>query len=245
MTKHVEVDSTWTFQSDSVAEGFDKHVREQLPWYETVTDALVQIGRHYIGEEGRVYDIGASNGNVGRALAHLLEERQAHLIALEESQEMVDRYNAPGMVIQIAAEDFNYEPFDLAVAMLALMFVAPDRQRDLLDKLVARVKPGGAIVLVERMLPPAGYLSIVTSRLTLNAKLNAGAAPEEIIEKELSLSGVQRPLDPALLEAYGAVEFFRFGDFAGWIIEHKTTPRIEIKNFSGDTVRTYIDRSQV
>ena len=39
-----------------------------------------------------------------------------------------------------------------------------------------------------------------------------------MIKKELSLSGIQRPLYPGEL-GEDAVEVFRFGDFAGWIIE--------------------------
>lgn len=39
-----------------------------------------------------------------------------------------------------------------------------------------------------------------------------------MMRKELSLSGVQRPLYKGELGS-DAVEVFRFGDFAGWLIE--------------------------
>ena len=55
-------------------------------------------------------------------------------------------------------------------------------------------------------------------RLTLAGKMAASCDPAEIIAKELSLCGVQRPLSPAELPHH-AVEFFRFGEFAGWIVE--------------------------
>ena len=54
-------------------------------------------------------------------------------------------------------------------------------------------------------------------RLALAGKLSAGVEADEIIAKELSLGGIQRPIDPEILG--DAVEWFRFGDFAGWIIE--------------------------
>lgn len=60
--------------------------------------------------------------------------------------------------------------------------------------------------------------SIVTSRIILAAKLAAGADATSILLKELSLGGVQRPVAVAELGP-GAVEWFRFGDFAGWLIE--------------------------
>ncbi len=42
-------------------------------------------------------------------------------------------------------------------------------------------------------------------------------APAEILEKEMSLVGVQRPT-PAWMMRNGT-EFFRFGDFRGYVIE--------------------------
>lgn len=214
----------WTFKTQEVAEGFDAHVRQQLPWYTFVTNAIVQIGRHYIGERGLVYDIGASTGNIGRALEPVLLARRAELVAIEESQEMAKLWHGPGVLTIKRAQDYDFEQYDLAVCMLALMFNRPDEVAPLVQRLVEKIRPGGALIMVERMLPPDGYLSIVSSRLTLEAKREAGATPEEIVAKELSLAGVQRPLDRRLMEYHGAVEWFRYGDFAGWIVESKAVP---------------------
>lgn len=215
----MNIPGEWTFDSHSVANAFDQHVREQLPWYDLVTSAIAQIGRHYIGEGGRVYDIGASTGNIGRALASTLDQRGANLIAIEAVDTMAKKYDGPGLVWVARAETFDYEPFDFAVAMLALMFMRPSDVPTLIETLAAKIRPGGGLVIVERTLPPSGYLSIVTSRLTLAAKSAMGASGDDIVAKELSLAGIQRPIDPAMLAKFGAVEWFRFGDFAGYVIE--------------------------
>lgn len=215
----MNIPTNWTFDSDDVAGDFDQHVREQLPWYELVTSAIVQIARHYIPTTGRVYDIGASQGNVGRALNDVLKDRGACLVALDPSRAMCERYEGPGEIICADAETFEFEPFDFAVSMLALMFVPAADLRGLLERLKATTRPGGALVIVERTLPPRGYMSIVSSRLTLAAKAAMGAPAEQIIAKELSLAGSQRPIDHQMLIDLGAVEWFRFGDFAGYVIE--------------------------
>lgn len=72
----------WTFHG--FAGQFDDHVREQLPWYELASAAMGLIARHYIPKEGKIYDLGASTGNVGRVLAPTLEARSARLTALDE-----------------------------------------------------------------------------------------------------------------------------------------------------------------
>jgi tRNA (cmo5U34)-methyltransferase len=215
----IDIPQSWTFNTASVADDFDAHVREQLPWYDLVTGAIVQIARHYISEGGHVYDIGASTGNIGRALTPVLFQRKATLTAIESAPEMAERYNGPGELVVCRAEEHDFGPFDFGVAMLALMFVPPADVAPLLDRLVDKIRPGGALLIVERTLPPAGYLSIVTSRLTLAAKAAMGAPADQIVAKELSLAGVQRPLDVGLLTTRGAVEWFRFGDFAGYLIE--------------------------
>lgn len=215
----MKIPDTFTFEDAGVADEFDAHVREQLPWYDLVTQAIVQIGRHYIPEDGLIYDIGASRGNVTQALKSVVNERGANVVSIEPSAEMVQRWVGPGEICHARAEEFAFEAFDFAVAMLALMFVPPANVAPLLRNLKSQIRPGGALVVVERTLPPPGYLSIVTSRLTLAAKAAMGAPADQIVAKELSLAGVQRPLDPAMLADFGAVEWFRFGDFAGYVIE--------------------------
>lgn len=214
----MEIPEHWTFKSRAVADDFDAHVREQLPWYDLVTAGIVQIGRHFIGRGGLVYDIGASKGNVGRALDETVRDRGARLISVEESTEMADQWFGPGELHVNPAQEEPWEEFDFAVLNLVLMFLRPDEQGELLQKLQRNIRHGGALVLVERMLPPFGYLSIVNSRLTLAAKLGSGADPADIIAKELSIAGSQRPIDARVLLAHGAVEWFRYGDFAGWVI---------------------------
>ena len=95
----MDIPTNWTFETSGVAKGFDRHVREQLPWYDLATNAILHVARHYIPENGLVYDFGASTGNIGRALAPVLKKRNAHLIGIEPSQEMIKLYKAPGETI--------------------------------------------------------------------------------------------------------------------------------------------------
>ena len=93
--------------------------------------------------------------------------------------------------------------------------VALDECRDMV---AAYRGPGGAIIVVDKEESPGGYPATVLSRLTWDCKLRQGAEPGAVMRKELSLSGVQRPLYRGELGP-DAVEVFRFGDFAGWLIE--------------------------
>lgn len=218
MKSSLEIPKHWTFRSRAVAKHFDKHVREQLPWYDIATSAVANFGRHYIPKGGRVYDIGASTGNVGNALRETLIQRKAKFSAIEESQEMAETYNGPPQLVVADAVSHDYEPFDFAVCFLVFMFLPIAHRGSFLRRLLGLTKPGGALVIVDKVQMPPGYVGTAFSRLTLEQKLTAGAEPAAILRKELSLAGYQRPLDTRLLPKT-ARSFFQVGEFTGWIIE--------------------------
>ena len=72
--------------------------------------------------------------------------------------------------------------------------------------------------MVDKVLDHGGYFGAVLKRLGMHFKLLQGAKPEDVLTKEMSLAGVQVPIDPAILGA-DAKEFFRMGEFAGWVVE--------------------------
>jgi tRNA (cmo5U34)-methyltransferase len=214
----MDIPTSWTFETSDVATGFDNHVREQLPWYDLATAAITHIARHYIPKGGLVYDIGCATGNIGRNLEATLKARDARLVGIDPSDAMRKIYNAPGIFVCANAESYDYEPFDLGISFLTLMFVEPSKRRDFVINLLDKCRPGGAIIIFDKLEAAEGYLGTVMNRLTLAGKYEMGVDAKEIIEKELSLAGVQRPIK---LEQLPGVpyQWFRFGDFAGYILE--------------------------
>ena len=220
MKSSLEIPKEWTFRSRKVARHFNQHVREQLPWYDLATSAVANFGRHFIPRGGMVYDIGASTGNIGSALSETLHQRGAHFTAIEEASEMAERYQGPPDLVVADAVTFDYEPFDFAVAFLIFMFLPVETRDQFLRQLRSLTKPGGALVIVDKLQQPAGYVGTAFSRLTLQQKLAAGARPDDVLRKELSLAGYQRPIEEALVSGPATHKFFQMGEFAGWIIEY-------------------------
>ncbi len=210
----------WTFKNKGVAANFEKHVREQLPWYDVATKSVEHIARHYIPKGGLVYDIGASTGNMGRTLAPLLTERSASLVSIEESADMAKLWNAPGKLEVVDALKYDFQMYDFGVLFLVLMFLPICERKDFVMKLRSMIRPGGALVIVDKITTPPGYVGTCLRRMAMKWKLDSGATGEEIVRKELSLAGYQRPLNPNIFFPFG-VEWFRFGEFAGWIIERE------------------------
>lgn len=215
----MKIPEQWTFKTKEVAKGFDDHVREQLPWYDLATGIIAHAAKHYIPEGGRVYDIGASTGNVGNAMRETLESRNAELVAIDNAESMVEIYQGPGKAIVADAMEYDFEEFDFAVAFLVVMFLPVARRKEWIHKMAGKIKPGGAMLIFDKCQQAKGYAGTVLSRLAMAEKLRNGIPADEIIQKELSLAGVQRPIDELQTIPPSATELFRFGDFAGWLIE--------------------------
>ena len=206
----------WTFKNDDIAKGFDTHVREQLPWYDLSTGVVAHIIRHYLPENGLMYDIGASTGNISKSVSNIFRERNADCISIEPSKNMIELFSGYGEIVQSVAEVHKYKKFDVAVLFLAMMFVPVTYREQLLENLISKCRAGGCIIIFDKCESKGGYIGTVLSRLTLAGKVATGTPPNEIVAKELSLSGCQRPYT---VKHLNAVEVFRFGDFAGWVIE--------------------------
>lgn len=216
---------SWTFETKEIAETFDSHVREQLPWYDMVTEAVSYITRNYLPEHGVVVDIGASTGNMVDKIAPLVSERIGEIIAIEKSNSMCEvlsnRYANSSRWIHVEEMDITRVPMpkaDVYIMFLTMMFIPIEHRKALINSMRANCKRGGVIIVVDKVCDHQGYFSTVLKRLTMQFKLQQGAKAEDVLTKEMSLAGVQIPIDPAIL-GEDAKQFFRMGEFAGWVIE--------------------------
>ena len=192
----------WTFNVLPCQAG--RRSEKQSPWYDMATAAVAMIARPYIPQGGKVYDLGCAAGNVGRVLAPTLHEREA-------------QYCGPGRAIMADVASYPYKPFDVAVAFLTLMDLPSSTRQLLLSTLRSKMRPGGAIIIINKEKPPRGSLSATASRLTFGCKVEREAHEARKWRGHYTLeiySALYRSeLGP------DAVEAFRLGDFVGWLIE--------------------------
>ena len=215
--------TSWTFDTPEIANKFDAHVREQLPWYDMVTDAVVYIVRNYLTEGGRVLDVGASTGNMVDKLMPLLLEREAHAIALEKSptmSEVLERRFKNHHNVRVIRSDIRsgeMEQVQVCIVFLTMMFIPVHERERVIASLRRHLVKGGVLIVVDKVCDHSGYFATVLKRLGMHWKIQEGAKLEEVTAKEMSLAGVQIPFDPAMIP--DGKEFFRMGEFAGWVIE--------------------------
>lgn len=217
------VPESWTFKNESVAKHFDDHVREQLPWYDSATSLVAHLVTAYAGEGARIYDIGCSTGNLSAVLSATATTRNWHWVGVDNSSEMLAQYRGiqPENLVCSDANNVSYEKHDVCVCFLSLLFLSRSDRHALLNYIWAKLKPGGALIIVDKQLPPNGYLGTVLHRYTIKSKFEAGARAEDIVKKEYALLGVQIPLSVEELPFHKDAEpipFFHHGEFFGVIM---------------------------
>lgn len=225
-----EVPQTWTFEDSAVAEKFDQHVREQLPWYDPLSRFVADVAVSFLPSYGVLYDIGASTGNITKLMRQSIIEKNVRAISIEPAHAMSELWEGEGELHIIDAQSYNFEEHrpDVAIMFLALMFMPPSERMGFMRRLLSALQPGGAILVVDK-----GYIGLPAAQVACKAatvaeKMRQGCAGESYVVKELSLRGEQRPTDDiaifdlAIQHNFGIEEIFRFGEFYGLLLVKNT-----------------------
>lgn len=96
---------------------------------------------------------------------------------------MVEAYNAPGRALRADITRFDYKPFDVAVAFLALMFLAVPARRKLLTRLRQQLRPGGAIIIFDKLVAARRLSGYGTGKTDLGVQAGSGGGTRGSGEK--------------------------------------------------------------
>ena len=223
---------TWAFD-DEVTNVFDDMLERSIPQYDTMRGLVFELGKEFVPAHGTVVDLGCSRGG---ALAPFVATfgDQASYVGVEVSTPMLDACRkrfAP----ELAAGTMSLRDVDLrtgypnvkatlTLSVLTLQFVAMEHRARVVREAYEHTAPGGAFVLVEKVLGNSELTDQLMSRLYHGLKRANGYGDEEIERKRLSLEGVLVPAaahwNEDLLAGGGFEDvecFWRCLNFAGWI----------------------------
>jgi len=207
----IVADDSWVFDA-RVTDAFDDMLARSIPGYDdmrhVVTEAAIALLRPSKVGVPRILDLGASRGE---ALIPLLERwPDATAEAIEISEPMLDVLrerlecypNARAVERDLTDTPLAFWNADLVLCVLTLQFVPIETRYDLLTDIYDRLKPGGALILVEKVLgeTPAG--DRLLRDLYRTHKQHAGYSDEQIERKRRSLQNVLVPLPAGLLDEW-------------------------------------------
>lgn len=220
----------WEFDND-VTEAFDDMLRRSIPDYEEMRSVVTDIVGRSLHDDDLIVDLGCSRGE---ALKLVLDRapRNVRAVGVETSPPMLaaatERF-AGHPHVQVLDHDLRNglptfpQPPGAVLSVLTLQFTPIDYRPRLLTEVRQTLRPGGVLVLVEKVLPTAGFHEVLTAHYH-DRKRAQGYTDEQVAAKAVSLEGVLVPLtarwneDALAAAGFREVEcVWRSGLFAAWI----------------------------
>lgn len=223
---------------EQVAAAFPDMIQRSVPGYNQILAMAGVIAKRYVPEGGRVYDLGASLGASTLSLAQQLEGlEEVEFITLDTSKPMVDKCQqlltqhlpqrvAKNQLTCLVADitQHSYLPCDFILLNFTLQFLAPEEREPLLAKLFSALRPGGALILSEKIHFANPYQAGLLYKLHHDFKRTNGYSDLEISQKRTALEDVLRTDTPEeqlqRLEAVGfsfASQWFQYLNFASFL----------------------------
>lgn len=230
---HIPAKDKWEFD-DSVSDIFEEMLQRSIPQYTVMRDSVVTLASHYVSPGGYVIDLGCSRGEM---IARLIQSIGAgnHYVGCDVSAPMMaaakDRFSHYQQgIVSIRECDLRREypklpvQANVVLSVLTLQFIPIEYRQQLLGRVVQSLKPGGAFIVVEKVLGASPDIDDLMVEKYYEMKSRNGYSDYEIDRKRLSLEGVLVPMKAKWNEdnlrdaGFSRVDcFWRWMNFAGWL----------------------------
>ncbi|PCI76568.1 MAG: carboxy-S-adenosyl-L-methionine synthase CmoA [SAR86 cluster bacterium] len=188
---------------EKVASVFEDMINRSIPGYSTIIAMIGVLAEEYCQEQSRIYDLGCSLGGATLAAADRVKCQDFSTIAIDNSAAMIDRLQTklksmPRLASKIECRCENLcdsEITDASVVVLnfTLQFIPLAERASLLSKIYAGMKPGGVLIISEKITFPDEKLNQLFIEMYHSFKENMGYSKLEISQKRAALEKVLLP----------------------------------------------------
>ncbi len=228
---------------EEVVEVFPDMINRSVPGYALIVPMIGQLARRYVQPDSTVHDLGSSLGAVSLAVQDGLRGRSdlgtTSILATDNSPAMVKRFNelldarqqaAPGLVPIHSTlgdiRDVEIRDASLVVLNFTLQFLALEERDTLLRRIAAGLRPGGVLVLAEKVCFDEEAEQLRQTSWHEDYKRLQGYSEMEIAGKRAALEEVlkteREATHLARLEAAGfrrVTRWFQCFAFCAWLAE--------------------------
>ena len=188
------------FQFDeSVVAVFPDMIQRSVPGYQTILTGIGELTTRFAQPNSNLYDLGCSLGAATLTMRRKLEHSDCKIIAVDNSPAMINRageylhaYHSDVAVDLQCADmtEIDIENASVVVINFTLQFIDPDQRQVLLEKIYQGLKPGGILVLSEKIHFDDNHLQSTIENLHWQFKRANGYSELEISQKRSSLENV-------------------------------------------------------
>ncbi len=217
----------------AVVDVFPDMIRRSVPGYGALLPLIGLLAEEFVQPHSRCYDLGCSLGAATLAMRHRITAPGVRIVAVDNSAAMIERARSlleadighPEVELRHAdIAEIEIEDASVVVLNFTLQFIDPERRLDLLRRIRAGLRPGGVLLLSEKLrFEPEPEQALMT-RLHHAFKRANGYSELEIAQKRTALERVLIPDTPEqhrrrLAEAgfSGSRIWFQCLNFASWL----------------------------
>lgn len=192
----------------SVARVFPDMIRRSVPGYTTIIPMIEVITEQYVQAGSNCYDLGCSLGASTLAMRHGIPHPDCTLVGVDNSDAMIERcehyiaLDDSPLPVTLRCEDIlATELTNASVTTLnfTLQFVPPERRTELLTRIAEATRPGGVLILSEKIRFESERDQEIQTRLHHEFKRANGYSDLEISQKR---SAIEQVLIPETLASH-------------------------------------------
>jgi tRNA (cmo5U34)-methyltransferase len=188
-----------------VAAVFDDMVSRSVPFYGELQTMLADLSLQFVPEQdGAVCDLGCSTGTtLDLILSNPACPPTTHGYGIDNAQAMLDqareklgthlRTKRITLTRADLDSDLQLPPVNVVLMNWTLQFVRPIHREGLLRRIHSSIRPGGALLMAEKVLVEDSLLNRLYIELYYRYKGRQGYTAEEIQRKRESLENVLVP----------------------------------------------------
>ena len=188
------------FQFDeSVVAVFPDMIQRSVPGYQTILTGIGELTARFAQPESNLYDLGCSLGAATLTMRRKLPFSDCKIIAVDNSQAMIQRageylhaYHSE-VEVDLQCADMTAIPIknaSVVVINFTLQFIDPEQRQTLLENIYQGLKPGGILILSEKIHFDDDILQSTIEHLHWQFKRANGYSELEISQKRSSLENV-------------------------------------------------------
>lgn len=185
----------------AVAEVFPDMIQRSVPGYATIIDTIGQLVGRFAQDHSHIYDLGCSLGAASLAASKHLQAKNCKILAVDNSPAMVERcrlhtkaFKSETQIEVICDELQNVHINNASVVIMnfTLQFISPEQRAAVVNKIYQGLKPGGILILSEKLLDPQPIAKELLIDLHHEFKRRNGYSDLEISQKRSALEDVMR-----------------------------------------------------
>ena len=187
---------------DRVADVFSDMIERSVPGYRSILTMIETLTQHYAQPGSNLYDLGCSLGGATLSMRRGITAEGCQILAIDNSEAMVERCR------KVIGRDHNPTPVEflcddirnvavsnasVVVLNFTLQFIPPDERTGLLAAICAGMRPGGVLILSEKVRFEDAHVDGLLTDIHHDFKRAHGYSDLEISQKRTALENVLVP----------------------------------------------------